>query len=386
LNRLQALPEIRYAVSDQPIRLDKYVPNDPQFGNQWGLENTAGVDIGAAFTWDQTTGSSNTLVAVMDTGIDYTHPDLYLAVAINNGEIPASLLGQLIDTNSDGLIDFYDLNSLDANGDIELDALGEKFNRTLVADQNGNGYIDAGDLQVATWSDGIDGDDNGYQDDLFGWDSLTDSNNPMDTDGHGTHVAGIAGARGDNAIGIAGANWRARILPERFHDGDSGSTTSNAIQAIEHAVLLGADVISASWGTFADSPALKEAIQWAGDNGVVVVAAAGNHSNDIDDPSVAYYPAAYDDLPNLISVASVDPDGSLSAFSNFGLNTVDIAAPGASILSAELSGSYVLWSGTSMAVPHVSGVVSLLAGLYPNETPDSLVNRVLSSVKSLSDL
>jgi subtilisin family serine protease len=351
LETLQALPEIRYAKPDHSIRLD-YVPNDPLFDAQWGLENAAGVDIGGTPAWDQTTGSDNTLVAVMDSGIDYRHPDLYLAIAINNGEIPAPLLAQLIDTNSNGLFDFYDLNSLDANGDIVLDGLGEMFNQTLAADNNGNGYIDAADLRVPAWMDGIDGDSNGYVDDLTGWDSDTDSNDPMDTNGHGTHVAGIIAARGDNGLGVAGVNWRAQILPERFHNGDGGSI-SGAIQAIEHAVLLGADVINASWGTVVDNPALKEAIQWAGDKGVVVVVAAGNGSSDIDDPAHAYYPAAYVDLPNLISVASVDPSGSLSSFSNFGLNTVDLAAPGASIRSAGLGEDYVLWSGTSMATAHV---------------------------------
>ncbi|MDR4483514.1 MAG: S8 family serine peptidase [Nitrospirales bacterium] len=385
LERLQALPEIRYAVADQSIKLDQYVPNDSQFDAQWGLKNTAGVDIRATFAWDQTTGNAHSLVAVMDTGIDYTHPDLYLAIAINNGEIPTSLLGQLIDTNSNGLIDFYDLNSRDANGDIILDENGAKFNQALVSDHNGNGYIDAGDLQVPTWSDQIDGDGNGYVDDLSGWNILSDSDDPMDTHGHGTHVTGIIAGRGDNGIGIAGVNWRTQILPVRFHDGGGGSI-SDAIQAIEYAVLLSPDVINASWGTVIDNPALKEAVQWAGDNGVVFVAAAGNGSNNIGDPAFAYYPAAYNDLTNLISVASVDPSGSLSSFSNYGFNTVDLAAPGASILSTGLGGSYVLWSGTSMGVAYVSGTVSLLAGLFPDKEPDWLVNRVLSTVKTLPDL
>ena len=385
LDRIQSLPEIRYAVADQSIKLDQYVPNDPQFDAQWGLKNTAGVDIRATFAWDQTTGNAHSLVAVMDTGIDYTHPDLYLAIAINNGEIPTSLMGQLVDTNSNGLIDFYDLNSRDANGDIILDEFGGKFNQALVSDHNGNGFIDAGDLQGPTWSDQIDGDGNGYVDDLSGWNILSDSYDPMDTHGHGTHVTGIIAGRGDNGIGIAGVNWRTQILPVRFHDGGGGSV-SDAIQAIEYAVLLNPDVINASWGTVIDNPALKEVVQWAGDNGVVFVAAAGNGSNNIGDPALAYYPAAYTDLTNLISVASVDPSGSLSSFSNYGLNAVDLAAPGASILSTGLGGTYVIWSGTSMGVAHVSGAVSLLAGIFPDKSPDWLVNRVLSTVKTLPGL
>jgi subtilisin family serine protease len=384
LTALEALPEIRYAESDDSIELD-YLPNDPRFGEQWGLENPTGVDIGATLAWDQTTGSTTTLVAVMDSGVDYTHPDLYLAIAINNGEIPTGLLGQVVDTNSNGLVDFYDLNSLDANGNVVLDGLAGLFNQALTTDSNANGYIDAEDLRVPAWMDGIDGDNNGYLDDLTGWDSLNDSNDPMDTFGHGTHATGIIAAHGDNGLGIAGVNWRARILPERFW-ATTGASTAGAIQAIDHAVLLGADVINASWGTSSDSIALKDAIQWAGDNDVVVVAAAGNHSNDIDNPADGYYPAAYTNMPNLISVASVDPDGSLSSFSSFGLNSVDIAAPGASVLSTELGGNYAFSSGTSSAVPHVAGTVALLAGLFPGQTADWLVTRVLSTATPLPDL
>ncbi len=386
VNKLRTLSEVLYAVPDQPVvSLADYIPNDPQLSSQWGLANTADIDIDAPSAWDQTTGSSRTVIAVLDTGIDYTHPDLYLAVMINNDEIPPALLAQLVDTNANGTIDFYDLNSLDAHGDIVLNGSGMKFNQGLVADQNGNGYIDAGDLRAAPWTDGVDNDGNGYVDDLTGWDNLNDDSDPMDVYGHGTHVAGILGARGDNATGVAGINWHARILPERFQNGDGG-TISGIIEAIDHAVSLGANVINASWGTFTDSPALKDAIRWAGDNGVVFVAAAGNQSNNIDNPSIAYYPAAYTDLPNLIGVASVDPDGNLSGFSNYGPTTVEVAAPGASILSTGLGGGYVLWSGTSMATPYVAGVVSLVAGLFPDASPGELVDRVLSTVKPLPAL
>jgi subtilisin family serine protease len=386
LNRLRALPEFRYVVADDhSISLADYVPNDPKFGSQWGLENSADVDINATLAWDQTTGSSGTLVAVLDTGIDYTHPDLYLAIAINNYEIPESIFAQLVDTNATGSIDFYDLNSLDANGDIVLDEFGAKFNQGLVTDVNGNGYIDAGDLQTPNWSDGVDDDGNGYVDDLTGWDHLSADNDVLDTHGHGTHVAGIIAARGDNGVGVAGVNWRAQILPVRFQNGDGGQI-SDVIQSIEYSVAMGANVINASWGTFIDHPALKDAIQFAGDGGAVFVAAAGNHANNIDDPAVAYYPAAYTDLSNLIGVASVSSDGNLSSFSNYGVNSVDLAAPGASVLSTGLGGAYILWSGTSMSTPHVAGVVSLVAGLFPDESPDWLVNHVLATVKPLPDL
>ena len=382
---LEALSEIRYAVEDDPVKLDERVPNDPLFPSQWPLETASDADLDAPLAWEQSTGSGQTLVAVMDTGIDYTHPDLYLALAINEGEIPPSLLGAIVDTNGNGLVDFYDLNSLDENGDVVLDGSGERLNSSASADQNANGYIDAGDLLGAPWSDGADGDGNGFVDDLTGWDHLTATADVMDTHGHGTHVAGIIGARGDNAIGIAGVNWRARILPEKFHSGDGG-TISGAIASIEHAVLAGAKIINASWGTSTNNPALKDAVGWAGDNGVIVVVAAGNQSNDIDIASVAYYPAAYADLPNLLSVASVDPDGGLSSYSNYGYDSVDLAAPGASVLSTGIGGTYVHWSGTSMAAPHVSGVLSLLTDTFPGKSPDWVAEQVLSSVKLVPDL
>ncbi|PYM70332.1 MAG: hypothetical protein DME03_21140, partial [Candidatus Rokuibacteriota bacterium] len=384
LDRLRALPGVRYAVPDDVVSLAVFLPNDPQFAAQWALKNTAGVDIDATRAWDQTTGNSTTLVAVMDTGIDYRHPDLYLSIAINQGEIPASLKSQIVDTNGNGLVDFYDLNSLDANGNVVLDSSGQKYNRALVTDHNGKGYIDAGDLMFPPWTDGTDNDGNGLVDDIVGWDHLGNSNNPMDTFGHGTHVASTIGARGNNGTGIAGVNWRVRLLPERFHAGDGG-TISDAIRAINHAVTQGAKVINSSWGTTVNNPALRDAVDWAGQQGVVVVAAAGNGSSNIDNPQVAYYPAAYS-LTNLISVASVDINGNLSGFSNYGLTKVHLGAPGENILGAAPGSGYAMWNGTSMATAHVTGVVSLLAGLFPNASPQWLVDRTLSTVRPLSGL
>ncbi len=383
MSSLQLVSQVNFATTDDTIALAEFIPNDPAFESQWGLYNANDIDIDATLAWDQTTGHATTIVAVMDSGVDYTHPDLYLALALNEAEIPSALMAQLVDTNSDGQIDFYDLNSLDATGNAVLDGNGRQVNAAAVTDQNGNGYIDAGDLLVAPWSDGIDSDGNGWVDDLTGWDSRFGTNDPMDADGHGTHVAGIIAARGNNGVGGAGVDWQARILPERFNA--SGAQVSHAIQAIEHAVSLGADIINSSWGTFQDNPALRTAVEWAGQNDVVFVTAAGNHSNNLDDPNYAYYPASYD-LPNLISVASVTSAGSLSEFSNFGVNTIDIAAPGSNILSTELGGDYVSLSGTSMATPYVAGVVSLVHGLFPNASAAWLVDRVLSTTRPLASL
>jgi subtilisin family serine protease len=383
LARLRALPEVRYAVPNHDVTLS-FVPNDVRFSSQWALKSSGGFDIGATLAWDQTTGTANTLVAIMDTGVDYTHPDLYLAVPINNAEIPTSLGSQLVDTNADGQIDFTDLNSLNASGDVVLNGSGVKFNSTLVSDRNGNGYIDAADILVAPWTDGVDNDSNGRIDDLVGWNFLNNNNNPVDTNGHGTHVAGIVGARGNNIVGVAGVNWRARLLPLKFHNG-SGGHASEAIQAINYAVRRGAKVINSSWGINTANPALYDAVQWAGENGAVVVAAAGNAGANLDLGQAFYYPAQYQ-LPNVIGVASLESSGVLTSDSNYGPNSIAIAAPGVNILSTALGGDYVNMTGTSMAAPHVTGVVSLLAGLYPTQSPAWLVDRVLSTARALPSL
>ena len=384
IERFRALPEVDYAIVDSLFSLAEVIPNDPHFEDQWSLKNDVGPDINATFAWDQTVGQSTTLVAVLDSGVDYTHPDLYLAIAVNQDEIPPAFAGSLIDTNGDGLIDFYDLNSLDAFGQLVVDGSGAEYNASFVTDANSNGYIDAGDLMLAPWSDGVDGDGNGLIDDLTGWDHISNTKNPTDSTGHGTHVTGIIAAHGDNSEGIAGVNWNARILPEKVVK-DGVVKTSDAIDAIQRAVAAGANVINASWGSYIYDPALRDAVEWAGLHGVVFVAAAGNHLNDNDNPAHAYYPASYD-LPNVISVASSGPNGNISDFSNFGDNTVDLVAPGSNVLSTWLGGGYVTHSGTSMAAPHVAGVVSLLGGLFPDASTAWLVDRVLSTVDLLPGL
>jgi subtilisin family serine protease len=392
LRTIRAVPQISYAEFDSVFDSAPNAfpgpnpPTDPQFSSQWALQNPGGVDINATLAWQTTTGSSRDLVAVLDTGVDYTHPDLYLAVAINQGEIPAALRGQIMDTNGNGIVDFYDLNSLDAAGNVVLDPQGHKYNQQFVTDTNGNGYIDAGDIiHDPRWTTGTDKDGDGLPDDLVGWNYLNNSNDPMDTIGHGTHVTGIIAARANNGIGTVGVNWNTRILPVEI-TAPGGVTMSAAIGAIDYAVNHGARVINASWGDFTADPALRDAIALAGDSGTVVVAAAGNQSNNNDSgPPTAYYPASFS-LPNLLSVASVDPNGYLSTFSNYGQNTVDLAAPGSNILSTYLGHGYTTLSGTSMATPYVTGVVSLLADLYPNATAGDLVDRILASTRPLANL
>src|SRR5262249_43540559 len=206
-----------------------------------------------------------------------------------------------------------------------------------------------------------------------GWDFAHTANDPMASGGHGTHVTGMIAARGNNGVGIAGVNWKARILPmDVFQSGSI--TTSAGIAAIDYAVAQGAKVINASWGDYVGDPGLVDAVRFAGDHGIVMVAAAGNQSNNNDlNP---YLPASYN-LPNLISVASLDAGGNLSSFSNFGRTTVALAAPGEGIVSTWPGNDYATLSGTSMASPQVAGVVSLLAGQYPNASPSCLFNQLL---------
>jgi subtilisin family serine protease/uncharacterized protein (DUF2141 family) len=396
LRSLQAVPQVGNAEPDGllagtagapasagPVSI---LPNDPAFASQWGLQNPGGVDIRATQAWATTTGSSKDLVAVLDTGVAYDHPDLYLNIAINQGEIPPALLSQLVDTDHNGIIDFYDLNSLDTNGNVVLDSQGHKYNQQLVTDFNGNGYIDAGDLLAdPRWKTSTDKDGDGLADDLVGWNYLNNTNDPVDNNGHGTHVTGILAAIGNNGSGVAGVNWHARILPLEVNGG-SGVLASLGISAIQEAVLQGARVINASWGDYTGDPALRDAVELAGEKGTVFVAAAGNQSNnnDLGFPN-SYFPASYD-LPNLLSVGSVDPNGFLSNFSNFGHSTVALAAPGSNIVSIYLGGTYASMSGTSMATPYVAGVVSLLDDLYPQASATQLVDQVLATVRPLPDL
>lgn len=384
LRALRADPHVLYAEPDAILEAAATTPNDPQFGSEWGLDNVSDVDLDAPQAWETTTGSAGTLVAVTDTGIDYTHPDLYLGVALNSGEIPGSVKAGLIDTNGDGRLDFYDLNSLDASGRGVLDPTGRPVNAGASRDLNGNGRIDARDLLAdPAWADGIDGDRNGKVDDLVGWNGVASTSDAGDDNGHGTHVSGTIAARSDNGVGVAGVNWKARILPLKFLDASGSGSTSAAVNLIYYAADSGAKVINASWGGAGYSQSLSDAIQYAGSKGAVFVAAAGNSGTD-DDAS-PFYPASYP-LANIVSVAAVDSAGGLAGFSNYGKTSVDVAAPGVDILSTTLGGGYGWLSGTSMAAPHVSGVLSLLAGQHPEYTAQQLVTRVKTTTRPLPSL
>lgn len=308
------------------------IPNDPSFGQLWGLHNTGqsggtvDADIDAPAAWDITTGSRSVVVAVIDTGIDTSHPDLAANIWRNPRETPGN---------------------------------------------------------------GIDDDGNGFVDDIHGWDFANGDSNPMDDQGHGTHVAGTIGAVGDNGRGVAGVAWQVSIMGLKFLSNSGSGSTSDAIAAINYATKMrrdfGINIVATnnSWGGGGSSNALRDAIQAGGNAGILFVAAAGNESNDNDaSPS---YPASYTSS-SIISVAATNRRNELSGFSNYGATSVDLAAPGESIYSTTPNNTYASYSGTSMATPHVTGVVALLAAAAPQATASQIRSAILASTTPVTSL
>lgn len=315
--------EAGFAIEPNYIVYALASPNDTRFarGEQWGLENATGGDIGALAAWDIRTDARSAVVAVVDSGIRLDHEDLKQNLWSNPGEIP---------------------------------------------------------------SNGLDDDGNGFVDDVNGFNFIERKGDPSDDNGHGTHVAGIIGARGNNGKGIAGVAWQAQLMALKFLNGEGRGTLADGIAALDYAGENGAKIINASWGGANYSKALESAIQRLQERGVIVVAAAGNDGEDID--SYPSYPAALD-ADNLISVASMQRSGSLSYFSNYGIRHVDLAAPGANITSCWNSeaDAYTTLSGTSMAAPMVSGVLALNAAQHPQEDYITLLDRIAYTVTAQAD-
>ncbi len=314
------------------------VPDDPLFDRQWGLENwgdDGGIldaDIDAPGAWDIETGSPAAVVAVVDTGVDYTHPDLAENIWTNLGETPGN---------------------------------------------------------------GIDDDGNGYVDDIHGWNAITGTGDPMDDNGHGTHCAGIIGAGGNNHMGVAGVNWQTRIVACKFLDSTGAGRLSNAVLCIDYLNnLIDSEVPvrvhSYSWGALVGSRSLKNAISRAKSRGVLVAAAAGNNNLNMNRRFFRFYPASYD-LDNIISVGATDANDKKATFSNYGTNYVDLGAPGVGIWSTvptgvpnaecrENEGCYASFSGTSMAAPHVAGTAALYFSQDPKAPYTTVKSRILNGV------
>src|SRR3954452_17364920 len=331
-----ALPQVEYAEPVFDIHIEEarasyktVLPNDPRFSEQWALANegqnggTKGADISALNAWATSTGSKEIVVAVLDSGVDYTHPDLK-----NN-----------IWKRPENIKEYEDNN------------LGEI-------------------------------------DDEYGYDALQNDGDPMDENGHGTHCAGIIGAEGGNNEGITGVNWSVQIMPLRFMDASGSGTTADSIEAINYLIDrrkagVNVRIISASWGSTLRSQALEDVIREAYKAGILFVAASGNSSVDTD--RHPHYPSSYK-LGNVISVAALDRNDKLAPFSNFGVKSVHIGAPGKDILSTYLNHEFKLSSGTSMATPVVAGVAALVLASHPDMSVDELRKQLLDSVDSIPEL
>ena len=323
-----SLAEVEYAEPNFEISLDEagplepILPHDPQFNDQWALANSGqrggkqGADISATLAWATTTGSEDLIVAVLDSGVDYTHEDLVSNMWVR----PANMAPY---------------------NDTEL----------------------------------------GTVDDLNGYNAIDGNSDPMDDNGHGTHCAGIIGAEGENNLGIAGVNWNVRIMPLKFMNSGGFGTTKDAIEAINYVIDrkkagVNVRIISASWGSTQKSRALEDVIRKAYENDILFVAAAGNATTDND--RRPHFPSSYD-VPNVISVAALDRNDQLAKFSNYGVKSVAVAAPGVEILSTWLGNQYEEKSGTSMATPVIAGVAALVLAENPRMSVDDLRKKILDS-------
>src|SRR5262245_3891997 len=246
-SRRTVRPPLRVEVlEDRSLLAVSVLPNDPRFFEQYGLNNTGqkggkvDADIDAAEAWAVGTGSLTTVAAIIDSGIDYRHVDLYKNIWINQGEIPSAIRSRLTDFDGDGRISFWDL------ADSRNQGAGK------ITDLNKNGRIDGGDLLFSTtaggWANGTSDDGDGFVDDLIGWDFANNDNNPIDDNDHGTHMAGTIGAVGNNGVGIAGVNWRVSLMALKFLNSSGFGTTDAARRALDYAVAKGAVVSNHAWG------------------------------------------------------------------------------------------------------------------------------------------
>jgi serine protease len=328
--RLAKHPAIEY-VEPNYIYHVTATPNDPSFGTLWGLHNTGqsagtpGADISAVAAWNTTVGSSDVIVGIIDTGIDYTHPDLAANVFVNPGEIAGN---------------------------------------------------------------GVDDDGNGYIDDVRGINAITGTGDPMDDNDHGTHVAGTIGAVGNDGVGVVGVNWNVTMMGLKFLSASGSGSTADAIECINYAVAMknrGVNIraLNNSWGGGGFSQALEDAIRSADTAGILFVAAAGNST--VNNDTSPHYPSSYN-VANVLAVASTTRTDAISSFSNFGATSVDLGAPGSEILSTTPGNTYSTFSGTSMATPHVTGAAALLLSINGSLTVAELKDILMSTGDSIAAL
>ncbi|MBN20655.1 MAG: hypothetical protein CL678_05140 [Bdellovibrionaceae bacterium] len=309
ISALSQSSEIEYIEPDYPVYAFGF--NDPQLSSQWAHQA-----VQSNLAWDLQKGSSDIVVAVIDTGIDLTHQDLKNNLWTNLREIPGN--GQ---------------------------------------DDDGNGFID----------------------DVHGYDFVHYDGDPQADDSphfHGTHVSGTIAAEGGNGVGGVGQAPGVKVMALKFLSSNGSGQTSAAIQAIDYAIRMGAKIMSNSWGSPQYSRALEEAVERANQAGIVFVAAAGNDSSNNDQRKI--YPAS---LPqqNVITVAATRSDGQIASFSNYGKESVHVAAPGDQILSTQNGNTYGYLSGTSMATPLVSGIAALLLSQNSELTPSQVRDLLIRS-------
>lgn len=308
--------------------------NDPEYSRQWSLENkgqtggTEDADINAEAMWAIETGKREVVIGIIDTGVEYTHPDLVANMWKNPGEIA------------------------------------------------GNGKDD---------------DQNGFEDDVYGINAIKNNGDPLDDNRHGTHVAGTIGASGNNSLGVVGVAQNVQIAACKFLSKSGSGTISDAVECMQYFADLKSrkknpvNLIATnnSWGGGGFSQSMLDAIKAHEKLGILFIAAAGNSSNNND--SNAFYPATYD-VANIISVAATDHSDFLAYFSNYGQKTVHVGAPGASILSTVLNGEYGSLSGTSMAAPHVTGLAAIVSAHFPDLGYAGIKNLVIAGGEKKSAL
>ena len=343
---LKADPAVRFAEPDYQVT-EQATSDDPFFtsGQLWGMAGDASTPAnqygtGAAEAWSAGyTGSSNVVVGVIDEGIQITHPELAANIWVNPWEIAG---------------------------------------------------------------DGIDNDGNGYIDDVNGWDFFNNDKTVFDgtatagLDAHGTHVSGTIGGTGGNGQGVAGINWSVKIISTKFL-GPAGGSISAAIAALNYLVDMkvrhGVNIVAVnnSWGGGGFSQAMSDAINLAGDHGILFIAAAGNSGTNND--TTANYPSNYDCTKGgtrgwdcVVAVAAIDSAGALASFSQYGATTVDLGAPGVDIISSVPTNSYASYAGTSMATPHVTGAVALCASINPNLDAAGIRSAIIASATPTSSL